>query len=843
MPAGYRAIRGASTGTGRPGEVECVVSSPPGRFPLPILLLSGLCALALAVPARAQEPGAAGERPQVRAVRTDTPPVIDGFLDDAAWSEAELLSPLTQVEPVEGARPSERTEIRFLYDAEALYVAIRAFDADPDGIIANQLARDGSLRDNDRVGLIFDTFLNHRTGYFFGINPAGARFDALVPFRREWDGIWYGKAQIDAEGWTAELAIPFKTLSFDPGTTRWGLNVTRGIRGRTESLRWASPYQNKFSFDLATAGELTGLEGLEQGLGLDVKPGYAVTQVFQHRPKKDNDLLGDPSLDVFYKITPSMTAALTANTDFSAVEVDEIQVNLTRFSLFFPEKRDFFLEDVSIFDFGGLREENGLPFFSRRIGLDPDGEPIPIRGAAKVTGRAGRLNIGLLDTQVASSGDLDSKNLGVARVLVNVLEESTVGGILTFGDPATNGDNFVAGADFNYKTSRVFGNQTLEGNLWFQHSGSTGLPCPDEDGDGVCDADDNCSLVANPLQEDVAPMDGIPDACAVDTNNDGVADAADTDGDGVADVMDNCPLFPNLDQKDRDVDGIGDVCESLRTESLRTGESAFGARLRYPNDRVRFNLEFKEIQGEFRPSLGFTNRTSTRSYEADFRYRIRPEGSWVRFVDFGFDSELFTNDDDGHLEDVELGLDLLRIESQAGDFVEFEFKLKETRLTEPFVISPNATIAPGRYSYERFRARAEVSQSRRFSPALEIAVGEFFDGDLVRVNPIFRARPSPHIFLLADYQHNDIRLPAGNFTTRLWEGRIDFLFNPDVSWRNLIQYDNVTESFGVQSTLRWIVEPGNDLFLVLTTGHVLEDETLKPTKSQIALKGQWTFRF
>ena len=246
---------------------------------------------------------------------------------------------------------------------------MRLFDAEPDLINARILRQGQAIGADDRFFVHLDPFNNRRSGYLFGVNPNGVRYDGIfegVTQRQfDWDGIWQAAAARHPEGWVLEIAIPFKTLSFDPAATSWRMNFVRNIERKNEGMAWISRNRNT---DLSTMGDVTGISQIEQGRGLDVVPSLSV---------RDRRAIGttpgsratEPSVDVFYKITPQLNASLTVNTDFSATEVDDRQVNLTRFSLFFPEKRDFFLQDVDIFQFGRLQQD-GRPFFSRKLGID-----------------------------------------------------------------------------------------------------------------------------------------------------------------------------------------------------------------------------------------------------------------------------------------------------------------------------------------------------------------------------------------------------------------------------------------------------------------------------------------
>lgn len=438
-------------------------------------LLAAIVALGPLVGPAAQEIAPDGGREKsVRIVRTAAPPVIDGVLDEEAWRLAAQIEDLHEIQPTEYAPASERTVVYLMYDKDAIYIAARLYDREPGGITARILRQGERVFGDDWFSVLLDPFNDRRSGYRFQTNPNGLRQEALFQNISEeqwdWQGIWYTASTIDAQGWVTEIAIPFKTLSFDPANDTWGINFRRAVARRDERMGWVSRNRNS---DPSTSGIVVGLEGLEQGRGLDVVPSVSVGR---RRPFDGTASTTDtdPSLDAFYKVTPSLTTALTINTDFSATEVDDRQVNLTRFGLFLPEKRDFFLQDADIFEFGGI-EQNGRPFFSRRVGLSDEGEPIDLTVGGKLTGRIGRFNIGALSVRQDGIGEaLPADNATVARVSANLLEESSVGMILTEGNPGVAADNSLAGVDFRYRNSRLPGGRLVEVNAWMQESDTEG---------------------------------------------------------------------------------------------------------------------------------------------------------------------------------------------------------------------------------------------------------------------------------------------------------------------------------------------------------------------------------
>ena len=337
-----------------------------------VCLLSSAFVLAQAPAGRG--PGAAAStgtvqdnttRKRVEIARTELEPEIDGVLDDPMWRTATVISDMHQVMPVDHGEPSERSEFYLAYNERFIYIGARLYDDDPSGISARQLMQGGGMGFDDAFEFILDTFNTGRTGYQFQVNPNGIRREGVYEnpnsINNDWTGIWLVESRVDDQGWTAEVAIPFNTLNFDPNMTEWGFTVSRKIARKNEEIAWSSFNRNTSP---STAGLIYGIRDIRQGVGLDVIPSIAMADNKDYIAGTNKKRI-DPSLNVFYKITPNLTGAVTFNTDFSATEADNRQVNLSRFSLFFPEKRDFFLQDVDIFSFGG-RSGGGRGGYGRR---------------------------------------------------------------------------------------------------------------------------------------------------------------------------------------------------------------------------------------------------------------------------------------------------------------------------------------------------------------------------------------------------------------------------------------------------------------------------------------------
>ena len=421
--------------------------------------------------------------PAMTAARVESGPKIDGDLRDPAWEQSEPFSAFRMVFPDLGAEPTERTELRILVDDANLYLGIRCFDRNPKGISANSMAHDGGGDEEEKaedvVRVLLDPFQNKRTAYVFIVNARGARSEGLTSGEHadlSWDGIWDAKCRIDAEGWSAEIRIPFRTLAFKPGLETWGINVERYIARKQETDRLAATSRNSFFYNPMEAAPLGGVSGARQGLGLTFRPYGIVRDDKDHVAETPAHAKADGGFDLYKSFTPNFVGAFSYNTDFAETEVDDRRINLTRFPLYFPEKRTFFLEGSDIFSFGG-GGENFSPFFSRRIGLFGESQ-IPVAFGAKMFGRLGNTNISVLDVGTRAFDDprfdlsLPHENFVAARVVQNVFAESKIGVIFTNGSP-TGARNSLAGFDLTYKTSRLFGDKNFLAGAWYVRNWNT----------------------------------------------------------------------------------------------------------------------------------------------------------------------------------------------------------------------------------------------------------------------------------------------------------------------------------------------------------------------------------
>ena len=385
------------------------------------------------------------------------------------WATAELIDEFTQTDPDEGQPATARTSMRVIASASAIAIGV-VCDQDPGDIVSFSVRRDAGLNNEDHVRIVLGPFLDGRSGYVFTINPTGARYDGLIEpggdDNADWDGIWDAATKRTSSGWSAEILIPIQTLSFNPDLREWHFNLQRRIQRRLETDRWAFPVRQYQLTQTSRAGVLTGLPQFDLGVGLTVRPAVT-TGAGIPAPGADVDGKFHPSLDATQRIGANLLASVTVNTDFAETEVDTRRTNLTRFPLFFPEKRTFFLEGSDIFSFGLGLEEDVIPFHSRRIGL-VEGHEVPIIAGSKINGRVGDTNVG---GTVVGTNDLrgvvpDETVMAVGRVKQNIWSESWVGAIATVGDPLARSGSWLGGVDFTYATSSFRGDKNFLAGAW-----------------------------------------------------------------------------------------------------------------------------------------------------------------------------------------------------------------------------------------------------------------------------------------------------------------------------------------------------------------------------------------
>ena len=686
-------------------------------------------------------------------------PKIDGLFDERLWRRAPAIGEFTQVEPVEGNLPTHETEVRVCYDSQYLYMSIRC-DDDPAEVRGRLQARDANLDPDDRVEWWIDTFHDQRFAYWFQIGAGGSRGDALISgngdrFNKSWDGIWYGRSRRTPQGWQAEVALPFKTLAFKENGKTWGFNVRRIRKASRETMRWAWPTVAYRFFRVSRGGMLRGLKGMKQGIGLDVVPYVKGSARRDRRLRKHWTRTGDFGLDVGYRLSPELRVVLTYNTDFAETEVDSRRVNLERFALFFPEKRDFFLADAGLFEFGlpsggGSGGTVPVPFFSRRIGLDDDGNATPLLFGSKLVGRVKDFNIGVLGV-VTDEGVDAEKALGVARLSYNVGPESSIGMIATGGRPTGEGDASTFGADFKFGDGEFFGH----GESLYVYGFLLGTANAGPGGDGL----------------------------------------------------------------------------------------SAGARAEYRNREWSHRVTLQSTEEDFDPLLGFVRRRGQRQYLLQSSYTHRGSG-FLREIGARF-SPIIRTFENSTTESWVIPLTWLDLEFASDDEISVQSMRRFERIPEAFTLRDLATVRRGEYTTTRHVVRAETSSKRVLALEGRLEFGDLYDGDLFQWEVEATLRPSPSLEIAGEFEEFRVDLPTGSFTTQVTEGRFDYHFSPEASLRNLVQYDTASKELTLQSRMRWILEPGRDLFLLAVLGWEKADHEspFVPTTQDATIKLVYTQRF
>ena len=708
------------------------------------------------------------EVPHVAAIRVETAPTLDGdVLDDVAYAAATPISNFWQTTPNEGAPISERTEVRIIYTDRALYVGVICYDRDPAGIIVSDSRRDAPLDETDSFQLILDTYLDGQNGFVFGTNPAGIEYDAQVTkegqggfggrqqagsgggFNINWDGAWDVRTQVGDQGWSAEFQIPFRTLRFPTMSDQiWGVNFQRNIRRHNERAYWTRmPRQYNLS-RVSRAGRLSGLN-VPQPRNLQITP-YVLGQASRDFTLTDGetDGTGDIGLDLKYSLTPSLTLDGTYNTDFAQVEVDEQQINLDRFNLFFPEKRPFFLENAGLFSIG-VSEFSGQEvelFFSRRIGIGPDGEAIPILGGARLSGQVAGLNVGLLNMQTREvKGAASSTNFSVARLRKDLPNRSSIGIMAT--------NRF--------------------------HAGASDLESPEHDNQAVA-------------------IDGRI--------------------------------------------GIGQFTQvsgfAARTFSphLEDQEYAFNVNASYVSNAWRINGTFTQVADNFNPGIGFLRRNSEyrkltgllfytwRPDNVFGFHELRPHVSYQGFWDFKGFQETGRWHIDNHWEWTN------------GFEVHTGINLTHEGVKEAFEINPGITVEPGTFDHSEAQLVLITNQGKKISLSTRAVLGGFFGGQREAISGTLRIRANEALTAEASFAHNNVRLPAGKFTTNLLRTRISYSFTPRLYLQSLIQYNDSADIWSVNLRLGWLQTANTGLFIVFDEISDADEFFSQPQARSITLK-------
>jgi hypothetical protein len=703
---------------------------------------------------------------------------LDGRLDEPFWRRAVPAANFIQQDPQNGRPATEPTEVRIAFDGDNLYMGVTAYDSEPEAWIGWQRRRDEGLGSDDRFMWVIDTFLDGRSGYFFEMNPSGLMADSLIGINgenRQWDGIWDARHGHDDMGWTLEIKIPFRTLNFNPNSDTWGINFQRTVRRKNEESLWMGWGRSQGLRRMSNTGMVTGIRDVTQGRGLDIKPyGVFSSESAPGRGQRAMSGTGNAGVDLFYNVTPLLRTAFTVNTDFAQTEVDQRQVNLTRYSLFFPERRDFFLDGATFLDFGSNSDRRGnggfwfgegnnnstdeliIPFFSRRVGLSANATPQKIDFGTKVTGQIGAQDVGLLHVRTGEDDGFASEDFTVARVKRRILSQSFIGAMYTRRDPLVGGADarHTTGVDMSLATSRFRGNKNVELGAWFLNT--------------------------------------------------------------------------------------------TRPDRAGGQNSAYGVAFDYPNDRWVSSVSATEVQENFDPSIGFVRRLNYRRYAPMMAFQPRPRNNAVvRQFRFGTTLDLIT-DLKNELLMRELDLSVFGVSTHSQDNVFFSIVNRHERLDSPFAISRRIRLPVGsEYDFTRYRVIAQTGNRRVVAANGRVEVGDFYSGTRTERQLNLSLRLRPGYFLRLEGQWNRIALPEGRFTTRLYRVLGETQFTPFMALTNNIQYDSQSGVLGWQGRFRWILTPGNDLYLVYTHNWVEEPllDRFHTSDKRIASKILYTYRF
>lgn len=708
------------------------------------------------------------EKYRIEVKRIEEKIDLDGILDEPVWKTDLPATDFVQLEPEEGVFASERTEVKVLYDKKNLYLGISCYDSSVDKIVATEMCRDAPLFYNDFVAFILDTFHDHRNGFYFAVNPLGAKLDALITDEGQnknfdWDGVWECETHKDSLGWYAEIAIPFKSLRFNEKKSQvWGFNILRAIRRKNEFSFW-TPVSRDYGVNpgmkISRFGHLEGLSGLKQERNLETKP-YLLTRLERDYQEKKEDLSGDLGLDLKYGITSNLTLDLTLNTDFAQVEADQYQINLTRFSLFFPEKRDFFLEGAGIFHFGERIPEYGGPpstilFFSRKIGL-AEGEPLPILGGLKLSGKSGKNNLGFLNIQVRRKEVEDDEEVYII--------------------PSTNFTvirvkrDFLAKSNFGF----IFLNKQVE-----------------------LSSSDREKIEKNP---DIYLSEDYENAY-----------------NRVAGLDINFSFFKNLN--------LGGFLAKSLTHNLKEKDWAKSAYFQWRNDLLNFDMTLADIDNNFNSEMGFILREDIKKAEIELGYSPRPKIGFIRQSFFFFNNRYFT-DQKNFLVNRNINIGVYNALENGGHLLFGVYKeFERLKVGDDFEIKDDKWIEPGDYESEGFFSELGTDRSRMFSFNLGLNGGDFYNGKLLSLNLRGFFVPSFRLSTSLFFNYNKItKLPVLNtieaknekidFETKILGARITYSFSTRLFYRGFLQYNSEDKEFSANLLLNYIYKTGSNFYLV-----------------------------
>ncbi|MBT4482536.1 MAG: carbohydrate binding family 9 domain-containing protein [Candidatus Latescibacteria bacterium] len=694
----------------------------------------------------------------INAVITPSPIKLDGLLRESAWKKAEVISDFTQRELDEGRPATEKTEVRVLYNENNLYIGIICYDNEPDKIVHNELMWDGEMVNDDNVTIVIDTFNDNRTGYLFCVNPNGARLDALIKnikeYNTNWNGLWDVKARITAEGWCAEIVIPFLSLRFpDVESHEWGINFKRRIRRKNEQVLWTAWKRDDGILQVSKAGRLTGLTNIKRGKKTEFIP-YILSAFEKEKNIDINDKL-KYGFDLKYPLTSDLTIDVTTKTDFAQVESDKEKINLTRYSLEYPEKRGFFLEGAEIFNFSqgdseDYSQEEGINmYYSRRIGItpDPDRQEVPILGGVKLSGKTKKYSIGVMNMQteektvVTSTGTKNfypSANYTVMRLKRDVLKQSYIGFLGTMVNRSDKPDialtglekkdrflnkkiNHVAAVDFAYNTNSFLKNKNFSAQGYFAASNTPGLS---------------------------------------------------------------------------------------------GGNIAGRFALSFPNDIVQAHLSYHGIGENFNPEIGFMKRSGIQNYMGVFAYTPRVDIPYVKKLIFKPFTYTHVTDTGSKLFDRTFEICPLGIEFETDDRIVFEIHNHYRYYDYDFNIFRNIVIPKSARQYWHWMTHYVGNKSRTVSADIMVVGGGYYLGDRMYYRGSCNFKLNKYFSVTPDFIYSDVDNGAESFQTKEIGARFQTNISTRLTSSTLVQYNNELNDVNMNFRIHFIPKIGSDIYIV-----------------------------
>lgn len=681
--------------------------------------------------------------------------VIDSKLDEPAWKKVTFSEQFQQFEPGNGSSPTESTKIACLYDAQNLYFGICCFDSEPEKIVRSELRRDANMDNEDFFEIVLDTYSDKRSAFYFIFNSYGNKRDARLSeegrnFNPNWDGIWSCSASVTENGWTAELAIPWKTLRFNPADSIFfGVNFGRMIRRKNEHLNWKHVPRELGGFGLfrlSMAGRVGPFVGIKTGGNIEFQP-YLLSGLqkdvqtgFSFR--KENDF----GLDLKWNLASNFVSDFTYNTDFAQVEADQEQVNLTRYSLYYPEKREFFLEGAELFTVSSdgtysngavASSEPLMLFYSRRIGIY-ESYQVPLWGGVKMTGRLGPTTLGFMNMQTraatrTSEGiktQIDGANFSIFRFRHDVGERSSLGLIFTNKYISETGyDNFLLALDHHFAVTQNFTVSSI-------------------------------------------------------------------------------------------------LSRTYNADSLNTDNDALYLKLQFVSDRFQSSIDYKGIESNFNPEMGFIRRSGVQRTTGSFYFTPRPsKKSSIRKYELGVNSVYVTNQE-GVLYDRQNTLKIGET-LQSSERIWFTFSHDYELLPYNWEIRPGYTIQQGVYEGKSVSAWFYSNVSKPFYATLYLNYSDYWGGSISTFNTTLQYNQISHLRLHSSAAFNRISLPEVDFNTFTISNRIIYAFSTRLFVKAYIQYNSDRlqfddrEKWNVNLLLRYTYRAGSDFYLVYNQEQLL----------------------